>query len=138
MPNPTFANPSWGAAPLRLLIVRLSTFADVERSTPHLFLAREIRREMPGAFIDMAFLPCPADQALLREHGVPLCIGTQSHRSLDEFDLVLVSNSYLLELVNLPHLLAGSGVPVWASPEERACGRPSSWAARTPRRRTPS
>ena len=114
-PNPTFANPSWGAAPLRLLIVRLSAFADVERSTPHLFLAQEVRREVPGAFIDMAFLPCPADQGLFRENGVPLCTGTQSHRSLDEFSLVFVSNSHLLELANLPHLLAGSGAPVWAS-----------------------
>ena len=46
---------------------------------------------------------------------MPLCTGTQSHRSLDEFSLVFVSNSHLLELANLPHLLAGSGAPVWAS-----------------------
>lgn len=113
--NPTFSNPSWQSAGLRLLILRLSSFTDIERSTPHLFLAGETRAEMPDAFIDMAFRPVPADAALLAQHGVPLIVGTQSHRSLDEFDLVLLSNSYLLELLDLPALLAGSGVPLWSS-----------------------
>ncbi len=113
--NPTFANPAWEQAPLRLLILRLSAVADVERSTPHLFLAQEARRDVPGAFLDMAFLPCPADRELRAAHGVPLVVGIQSHRSLDEFDLVYLSNSHLLELVNLPLLLEGSGMPLWAS-----------------------
>ncbi len=113
--NPTFANPPWGEASQRVLILRLSSFADVERSTPHLFLADELRRAGSGSFIDVAFLPRRDDARVLEEHGLPLIVGTQSLRSLDEFDLLLVSNAWLLELVNLPFLLAHSGVPVWAS-----------------------
>lgn len=113
--NATFANPGWEESAFRLLVLRLSPFRDVERSTPHLVLAREVRAEAPNAFIDMAFLPCPADAALMKSHGVPLAVGTQSHRSLAEFDVVFISNSHLLELVNLPLLLAGSGVPTWSS-----------------------
>lgn len=113
-PNAAFANPSWNEASQRVLILRLSRFEDVQRSTPHLFLANEIRQADADAYVDMAFLPGPEDARVLRERGLPAVVGTQSTRGLGDFDLVLVSNSYVLELVNLPWLLARSGVPLWA------------------------
>ena len=119
LPNPGFGNPGWEDAACRVLILRLSPFADVQKSTPHLFLAAEVRSALPGAFIDMAFLPRPSDAAILEGAGLPLVLGTQSHRSLAEFHLVLVSNSWLLEQVNLPFLLSRSGVPTWASSREQ-------------------
>ena len=120
--NPTFLNPAWSQATLRVLILRLSTFADVERSTPHLFLAGEVRRGCASAFIDMAFLPRRDDARLMEEMGLPLILGTQSHRPAGDFDLLLVSNSYLLELANLFFLFARSGIPIWSS--ERRSGWP--------------
>jgi radical SAM superfamily enzyme YgiQ (UPF0313 family) len=114
LPNPSFGNPGWKEAVCRILILRLSPFADVQRSTPHLFLFREARAALPAAFIDMAFLPRPTDAAIISGAGLPLILGTQSHRTLIEFDLALISNSWLLEQVNLPFLLSHSGVPVWA------------------------
>jgi hypothetical protein len=113
--NPSFANRPWPETRPRLLILRLSSFRDVERSTPHLFLAREVRAALPPAFIDMAFLPSAKDAAVFAENGVPLILGTQSRRSLEDFDLIFISNSYLMELANLPLLLSGSSVPIWAS-----------------------
>jgi radical SAM superfamily enzyme YgiQ (UPF0313 family) len=107
-------NPTWPAAPFRALIVRLSSFRDVDRSTPHLFLADAVRRAAPDAFVDFAFFPPPRDRALLREHAVPWLTGIFSHRSAEDFDVVLVSNAYTLELFNLPALLLGSGIPPWA------------------------
>jgi hypothetical protein len=115
LPNQSFANPDWEQAGFRVLIIRLSPFADVERSTPHLFLAAETRAVLPDAFIDMAFLPTAQDAAALREAGIPLLVGTQSLRTLEDFDLALVSNAWLLEQVNLPFLLVHSGVPAWSS-----------------------
>jgi radical SAM superfamily enzyme YgiQ (UPF0313 family) len=114
LPNPTFSNPAWADAELRVLVVRLSSFRDVDRSSTHLVLARELRRDLPGAFVDLAFLPVPEDRALMERHGVPLLVGIQSHRTIEEFDLVLVSTSCLPELVNLPFMLARSHVPVWS------------------------
>jgi hypothetical protein len=114
LPNPTFGNPAWSDAELRVLVVRLSSFRDVDRSSTHLVLARELRRDLPGAFVDLAFLPVPEDRALMERHGLPLLAGTQSHRTIEEFDLALVSTSCLPELVNLPYLLARSHVPVWS------------------------
>ena len=120
VPNPTFGNPGWEESGFHALIVRLSPFVDVERSTPHLFLAREIRAALPDAYIDMAFLPSTGDARLLEEAGLPLLIGTQSRRALADFDLVLISNSWLLEQVNLPFLLSHSGIPLWASERDEA------------------
>jgi hypothetical protein len=114
LPNPTFQNGPWESADFHVLIVRLSPFSDVERSSPHLFLAKEAREALPDGYVDMAFLPGVTDARTLQEAGLPLLIGTQSHRALAEFDLVMASNSWLLEQVNLPFLLSRSGVPVWA------------------------
>ncbi len=112
--NPTFRNPSWEDSRLRVLILRLSPFRDVERSSPHLFLAASVRRAAPDAYVDMAFLPQRQDRKLMEAADAPLILGTQSHRSLSDVQLTLVSNSCIPELVNLPFLLRGSGVPLWA------------------------
>ncbi len=114
-PNITFGNPSWDEANSRVLIVRLSPYRDVNRSTPHLFLFQAVRRAVPEAYVDMAFFPPARDRARLEAAGLPLILGTQSRRRLEAFDVVLISNAYTLELINLPYLLLRSGVPLWAS-----------------------
>jgi hypothetical protein len=113
--NPTFDNPGFHDAAYRVLIVRLSPFRDVDRSIPHLFLFQEVRRALPHAFVDLAFFPSTPDRALFDREGVPYLVGVQSLRSADEFDLVLISNAYTLELINLPVLLIHSGIPLFSS-----------------------
>jgi radical SAM superfamily enzyme YgiQ (UPF0313 family) len=107
-----FSNPGWHDASLRALIVRLSPFRDVERSSPHLFLARELRDELPDAYIDFSFLPQSRDLKRLKELGAPLLHGVAGARGARDFDLLLVSNAYTLELVNLLPLLSESGLPL--------------------------
>ncbi len=114
VPNPTFENPEWEKSAFRVLILRLSAFRDVERSTPHLFLAGEARRGAPDSYVDMAFLPDPRERTDLKNRGLPLIMGIQSRRPLRNFDIALVSNSCVPELANLPYLLRGSGIPLWA------------------------
>ena len=113
--NPTFNNPVFEDASYRVLIVRLSPFRDVDRSIPHLFLFHEVRRALPGAFIDLAFFPTAVERELFEQEGIPYLIGTQSLRPAGEFDLILISNAYTLELINLPYLLIRSGIPLLAS-----------------------
>ncbi len=114
-PNPTFANPAFADAEFRVLIVRLSPFRDAARSTPHLFLAQAVRRALPGAYVDMAFFPPHHDRQSFVQASVPLLVGSQSHHSAEDFDVVLISNAYVLELINLPYLLLHSGIPLMAS-----------------------
>ena len=113
--NPTLGNPAWADASFHVLIVRLSTWRDVDRSTPHLFLFQEVRRALPNAFIDLAFFPPPAERAFMDEAGIPYLVGTQSLCAGNDFDLLLISNAYTLELINLPYLLLHSDIPLWAS-----------------------
>jgi radical SAM superfamily enzyme YgiQ (UPF0313 family) len=113
--NPTFHNPDFQDAPHRLLIVRLSPFRDVDRSIAHLFLFQEARRALPDAYIDMAFFPSEVERGWFSEVGLPYLVGTQSHHPAGDFDLLLISNAYTLELINLPYLLLHSGVPLFAS-----------------------
>ncbi|MEI6218715.1 MAG: hypothetical protein WCP86_07425, partial [bacterium] len=110
--NPTFKNPEFDKAKFKVLIVRLSAFRDVDRSTPHLFLADAVRRADPKSYVDMCFLPVVKDRQFFIEADVPLLLGIESFRTVDEFDVVLVSNSYTLELINLPYMLANSGIPL--------------------------
>ena len=114
-PNPTFGNPGFHEASLRVLIVRLSPFRDVVRSTPHLFLFQAVRRAIADAYIDIAFFPASHDRERWLRDGIPLLIGTQSWHDVADFDLVLISNSYTLELLNLPYLMLHSGMPLLAS-----------------------
>jgi len=114
-PNPTFSNPPFEEADFRVLIARLSPFRDVDRSIPHLFLFDAVRRALPDAYIDLAFFPPRHDRRRLLEAAVPLLTGIQSFRSAEDFDLVLFSNAYTLELINLPYLLLRSGIPPLAS-----------------------
>jgi len=114
-PNPTFHNPDFASATLRVLIARLSPFQDVSRSTPHLFLAQAARRALPTAYVDMAFFPPQHDRARFAAADIPFLVGTQSFHSAGDFDVVLISNAYALELLNLPYLLLNSGIPLLAT-----------------------
>ena len=112
--NATFGNPDFGAAGVRVLILRLSPWRDVAASAPHLFLAQAVRVAEPGAFVDFAFLPPTDERRALRAAGLPMAVGVQSRRGLSAFDLVLVSQSFTLEIINLPVLLQDAGLALWA------------------------
>ena len=116
-------NPPWASAAARVLIVRLSPFPDVNRSTPHLFLFAECRQILPDAYVDFACLPEQTDRRRLSAQGQPWFAGAASGRSVAEFDLVLISNACVLELVNLPYLFTTAGLPLFAAERGRAGGR---------------
>lgn len=120
--NPTFDNPVFEEAKLRVLIVRLSPLQNIRESITHHFLFQEIRRELPLAYIDYAFFPDPKNIRLFIDNKVAFFIGIQSFHSLNDFDLVLISNSFTLELFNLPYLFVNTGIPALKS--ERLTLRP--------------
>jgi hypothetical protein len=107
-------NPSWEGAGARILILRLSPWRDAARSTSHLLLFSECRKALPEAFIDFAFLPDRADRGLLEGLKAPWFFGAASGRTPAAFDLVLVSNAFTLELLNLPYISSTAGFPATA------------------------
>ncbi|MCZ7395162.1 MAG: radical SAM protein [Candidatus Methanoperedens sp.] len=120
--NPTFENPKFEDAKLRVLIIRLSPLQNMRESITHHFLFQEVRRSLASAYIDYAFFPNPKNIPLFIINKIPFFIGIQSLRSISDFDLVLVSNSFTLELINLPYLFLNTGIPALKS--ERHSSKP--------------
>ena len=90
---------------MTVLILRLSSLRDTAASSTHRLLADLVREAMPGANIDFAFLP-PKRAPVVASHF--------TRRALGDFDLILVSNAYVQEAVNLPWLLHANGIAPWA------------------------
>ena len=90
---------------MKVLILRLSNSRDTAASSTHYVLAELIRIACPDALIDFAFLPSKRS---------PAVIGVQTGLSWAEFDMILVSNSFVQETINLPWLLSVSGLSPWA------------------------
>jgi len=119
-------NPPWETAQVRILFVRLSPWQDVQRSSPHLFLYSLMRCTLGAkAFGDFTFLPARTERKELDSSGRPWMRGIASGKEATEFDALLISCSYALELVNLPLLLQKSGIPLRAS--QRASQENSRW-----------
>jgi radical SAM superfamily enzyme YgiQ (UPF0313 family) len=112
--NPTFDNPEWESIDFHVLIVRLSCLQDIQSSTPHLFLTQAVRQGVPQSYVDMAFFPDMRTRKLYEQNGLPLLIGLESRKPIEAFDLVLFSNAYILELINLPYLLLHSKIPLFS------------------------
>jgi radical SAM superfamily enzyme YgiQ (UPF0313 family) len=96
---------------LRVLFVRLSTYHDTARSFTHALLY-QLAAEMPDVFPDLAYLPPRQDLPLFKRAGVPWLLGTQTKRGPEGFDLVGFSLSIVQEMINLPHFLRESGLPL--------------------------
>ena len=97
--------------PFRILIARLSTYFDTVDSWTHKLLY-SLAVTDPAAFADLAYLPPQNDLAIFKSDGVPLLLGTGTKRPPCGFHLLALSNSCVQELINLPRLLAGSGIPL--------------------------
>jgi len=105
------ANPLFEDAQYRILIVRLSPFRDVESSYTHLVLFDETRRALPKAYIDFAFMPNLPHRKALSMENRPWFFGRASNRNAIEFNMLLISCAFSLELLNIPWLLTQSGIP---------------------------
>ena len=113
--NPTFGNPEWESSDFHVLIVRLSRLQDVQSSTPHLFLAQAVRQGVPHSYLDMAFFPDERQRMLSPQNAPHLLVGLESRKPMEAFDLVLFSNSYILELINIFYLFIHAKVPLLSS-----------------------
>ena len=105
-------------AELRFLICRLSTYRDVSISISHALVA-QIAQEIEGVFTDFAFLPPPKDMEVMTASKIPLWIGTTTKEPPTAFDVLGISNSFVLELLNLPKLLHLSGIPLFKNERMR-------------------
>ena len=109
------ANPPWEKADARVLVLRLSSLRDVAGSASHLVIFSEVRQALPAAYIDFTFFPTRRDRAVLSERRLPYFFGLESGRPPEDFDLILVSNAFALELVNVGYIFERSPIASRAS-----------------------
>lgn len=117
LPAPSQAelkNPVWENASARILIVRLSPFFDVDISTSHQVLYSELAAAGNSYFIDFSFFPGKDQRTQYQKSGKPWFTSIIAGRSPKDFDLIMVSNAYALELINLPYLFTTAGIPLSA------------------------
>lgn len=98
--------------PFRVLLTRLSSYADTNLSITHHYLYALV--DSLGFYPDRAFLPPAKDEELWKEHEVPWLVGLQSRRPGSEFGLIAFSNAVAQEMGNLLWFLHNSGFPVEA------------------------
>ncbi len=91
---------------MKVLCLRLSDIRDTAASSTHRVLADLTLTAAPDAEIDFAFLPPKRS---------PRVSGHFSGLDWTAFDLVLVTNSFVQEAINLPWLLHANGLAPWAS-----------------------
>lgn len=108
-PN-TLPAAEFDARALRVLFARLSTYFDTGYSFTHQLLY-QLAARLEGVFPDLGYLPPRADLDVFVRDGVPWLLGTQTKCGAADFDVLGLSNSIVQELVNLPTLLARSGIP---------------------------
>ena len=96
---------------MTILLLRLSNIRDTAASSTHRLLADLVCAALPDARVDFAFLP---------PKPAPRVTGVLSGKPWSEFDLILVSNSFVQEAVNLPWLLRANGVAAWAAERSEA------------------
>ena len=97
--------------PFRAMFVRLSTYFDTGYSFTHQILY-QVAAGTPGVFPDLGYLPPRPDVAVFARDNVPWLLGTQTKHGPEKFDLIGFSNSIVQELINLPHFLTKSGIPL--------------------------
>lgn len=102
----------YGAADVRVLITRLSTYESTSLSMSHSLIA-QIIGEVPNTFCDLAFLPKPNDYDLLKENGFPIWHGINTKFAPDKFDLLSITHAVSMEQLNFVPLLHDSGIPLF-------------------------
>ena len=96
---------------MKVLCLRLSDMRDTAASSTHRVLADLTLVAAPDAEIDFAFLPSKRS---------PRVSGHFSGRDWSDFDLILVTNSFVQEAINLPWLLHANGLAPWAADRPEA------------------
>lgn len=95
----------------RVLFARLSTYRDTAGSFTHRLLY-QIAKDMEGIFPDMAFLPPLPDLKYFHAGKIPWLLPVKTKLHPCTYDLIGLSNSVVQELVNIPGMLAKSGIPL--------------------------
>lgn len=100
-------------SPLKVLVARLTPEKTVSLSFSHKFIFELIVSRFAGKVTtDYFFFPERKKFSEIRAAGYHGAVSKQLGLPLSAFDVIAVSNSFQLELINLYHLISMAGAPV--------------------------
>lgn len=100
-------------AKMRVLVAFLSTGA--VRSVSNTYNALDtLIHDLTGddVFVDYCYLPELEAQEAFKRDGIPFIFGNLSHAPAQDYDILCVSHAIMPEILNLPHILSNSGIPL--------------------------
>lgn len=103
----------WEKAKTKVCIVRLTPYNTVDGAFGHFLIGNFVNDFYDDIFIDFAFAPEEGDDIKLMDAGLPLLFGNITKRPLTDFDVVIFSNCYPQERMNIPFMLIKSGIPLY-------------------------
>ena len=103
---------SWDDSELKVLIAFLAPGNTRSVSSTYTCLNALIKSE-PGVFVDFSYFPAKEDSETFQKLRLPFLFGNVSHRPAQDYDLVIISISVLMEFLNLFHSLEKSGIPIY-------------------------
>lgn len=96
----------------RILMVFLSTGPTRSVSNTYTVLNNLIKSRYGSLiFVDNCYLPAKGDIKIYKKNNQRFMFGNVSHKSWEDYDLILISMSILTELYNLPFVLKYNGIP---------------------------
>jgi len=95
---------------LRVLVAFLSPGKVRAVSNTYTALDAEIH-SVPNVFVDYAYFPHREDLDTFNKYQLPYWFGNLSHAPVQDYDLVLVSTSILLDQLNIYHAYRACGIP---------------------------
>lgn len=102
-------------AELKVLLVRLSTYESTRPSMTLPLLYQIIVENTKNIFVDRGYLPPKKDLEIFHKLHIPLLFGMVTKQPARKFDVMAVSNAIIMETVNIPQLLHGSGIDLMFS-----------------------
>jgi len=103
-------------AKLRILILFLSAGETRAVSSTDIVLTSIVQQHLGDqAFVDVCFLPTQHNAEVLDKLNLPWVFGGLSHRHINEFDMVIVSNAIIDEKINIFPLFLKSDFPLWST-----------------------
>lgn len=100
-------------APLKVLITFPSTGSDRASSSTYMALYSIIKDRLgDDVFIDACYFPEGANFKTLTKNNLPIMFGNVSHAPAQDYDVMIISSAIIPEIVNIPHMLDKSDIPL--------------------------
>lgn len=105
----------WDKAKLKVLVVFASTAST--RAVSNTFTCLNLlihagSEEWTDIFVDNSYMPEADTREAFIKEDIPMIFGSATHRSWEEYDVIMFSHSIMPECINFPYIMEKSSIPL--------------------------